>query len=216
MVHSPSSFIATIPTRPVPPRNRDRERLAEIVRARRQWAVQLVTLTNQARGTADTTVQRLSRTIQASIKAVMQTLDRRIIQIVQANADMARRYRILTSVPGIGPVVACTLLAELPELGTINRRQLGALVGVVPYDFDSGTMKGKRRIAAGRSAVRSVLYMAALTACRCNPFLKAVRLRLDAKHKPGKVALVAIMRKLLTTVNAMLRAGTEWTPPHPA
>ena len=129
---------------------------------------------------------------------------------------MARRYRILISVPGIGPVVACTLLAELPELGTINRRQLGALVGVVPYDFDSGTMKGKRCIGADRSAVRSALYMAALVACRCNPVFKAARLKLDAKHKPAKVALVAIMRKLLTTLNAMLRASTAWRPPQPA
>ncbi|MFL5331744.1 MAG: IS110 family transposase [Geminicoccaceae bacterium] len=211
-----AQFVATIQTRPMPPRRRDQELLAEAVRTRRQWAAQLVTLNNQARSTADATLQRLSRTIEASIKAAMQTLERRMMQIVQANPDMARRYRILTSVPAIGPVVACTLIAELPELGTINRRQLGALVGVVPYDFDSGKMKGRRGIGAGRAAVRTALYMAALVACRCNPVFKATRLRLDAKHKPAKVALVAIMRKLLTTLNAMLRAGTPWTPPEPA
>src|ERR1019366_10582034 len=99
-------------------------------------------------------------------------------------------------------VLAFTVLAKLPELGTIDRWKIAALVGVVPYDFDSGTMKGKRCIWGGRAAVRNVLYMAALVASRCNPQLKVLRQRLAQAGKPAKVAL---MRKLLTMLNAMLR-----------
>src|SRR6185295_5109293 len=116
------------------------------------------------------------------------------------------------SMPGVGPVLATTLLAELPELGTLSRRQIAALVGVAPLNRDSGTLRGTRRIGGGRAPVRTALYMGALVASRCNPVLKAFYHRLLAAGKAKKVALVACMRKLLTILNAMLKHRRPWCP----
>jgi transposase len=123
---------------------------------------------------------------------------------------LARRYALLVSMPGVGPVLAVTLLALLPELGQMNRKQVAALVGVAPYDFDSGRLKGMRCIWGGRAAVRRMLYMAALIACRCNPQLRAFHDRLAATGKRAKVVLVAVMRKIITVLNAMLRDNAPW------
>ena len=120
-------------------------------------------------------------------------------------------HRRLRSVPGIGPTTARTLLAELPELGRLDRRAIAALVGVAPFNCDSGQHRGQRHIWGGRAAVRGVLYMAALTATRYNPALRTFYRRLRAAGKPAKVALVATMRKLLTIVNAMIKHETPWT-----
>ena len=115
--------------------------------------------------------------------------------------------------PGIGPVVSVTLLADLPELGTLDRKQIAALVGLAPLNRDSGTMRGKRTIWGGRATVRAALYMAALVGSRCNPVLRALYLRLLAAGKTKKVALTACMRKLLTILNALLKHHTSWAPP---
>jgi transposase len=117
---------------------------------------------------------------------------------------------LLQSVPGIGPTVARTLLAELPELGTLDRRAIAALAGVAPFNRDSGQYRGRRAIWGGRASVRAALYMAALVATRFNPVLAAFYRRLRDAGKPAKVALVAVMRRLLTMVNAMLRDQTPW------
>ena len=112
--------------------------------------------------------------------------------------------------PGVGATLACTLLTLLPELGQIGRKQIAALVGVAPYDFDSGKLKGHRCIYGGRATVRTVLYMAALSAYRFNPALKRFHQRLAAAGKKPKVAIVAVMRKMIATLNAMLRDASEW------
>ena len=112
--------------------------------------------------------------------------------------------------PGVGAVLACTLIALLPELGQMSRKQVAALVGLAPYDFDSGKLKGRRCIWGGRARVRHVLYMAALSASNWNPALKAFHDRLAATGKKPKVVIVAVMRKMITTLNAMLRDGTIW------
>jgi Transposase IS116/IS110/IS902 family len=112
--------------------------------------------------------------------------------------------------PGVGAVLACTLIALLPELGQTSRKQVAALVGLAPYDFDSGKLKGRRCIWGGRARVRHVLYMAALSASNWNPALKAFHDRLAATGKKPKVVIVAVMRKMITTLNAMLRDGTTW------
>ena len=117
---------------------------------------------------------------------------------------------LLTSVPGIGRITARTLIAELPELGGIGRRRLAALVGVAPINRDSGAMRGHRAIAGGRADVRRVVFMAAVTAIRWNPPIRDLYLRLRARGRPAKVALVAAMRKLLTILNAILREGKPW------
>ena len=115
---------------------------------------------------------------------------------------------------GVGPVLCRTLLAELPELGSLPHKQLCALVGVAPLNRDSGTLRGRRTVWGGRSGVRAVLYMATLTASRHNPTIEEFYERLVANGKPKKVALVACMRKLLTILNAVLKHRVPWRPPH--
>jgi transposase len=119
---------------------------------------------------------------------------------------------LLRSVPGVGPVLATTLLADLPELGRLNRKQIAALVGVAPLNRDSGQYRGRRRIWGGRAPVRATLYMAAVASLRCNPVIRAFYDRLCAAGKPKKLALTACMRKLLTILNAMMRRQVGWAP----
>ena len=120
------------------------------------------------------------------------------------------RDNLLKSVPGVGPVLSLTILAAMPELGTLGRRQAASLVGVAPLNRDSGALRGKRRVWGGRAQVRAALYMATLVATRFNPVIRAFYQRLCATGKPKKVALTACMRKLLTILNAMLKHRTPW------
>jgi transposase len=139
------------------------------------------------------------------LAADIDVLDERMVEIVATDAAFAHRYRLLTSMPGVGAVLACTLLALLPELGRMSRKQVAALVGVAPYAFESGTLKGRRCIWGGRAHVRHVLYMAAMSASNWNPVLKAFHNRLKAAGKLPKVTIVAVMRKMITILNAMVR-----------
>jgi transposase len=119
-----------------------------------------------------------------------------MLEIVATDDALVHRYRLLTSMRGVGPLLACTLIALLPELGRMNRRQVAALVGVAPYAFESGMLKGRRCIWGGRANVRQVLYMAAMSACNWNPALKTFHDRLEATGKKPKVVIVAVMRKI--------------------
>jgi len=123
------------------------------------------------------------------------------------------RDDLLQSVPGVGPVVSLTLLADLPELGALTHQQIAAVVGVAPLNRDSGAARGKRLVWGGRARVRAVLYMGTLAAVRHNPVIRAFWTRLRERGKPPKVALVACMQKLLTILNALLRHGVSWRPP---
>ena len=156
---------------------------------------------------------RVRREVQAHItwleKRIVET-DDALRQAIEASPVWRVQEDLLRSVPGIGPVVSRTLLALLPELGHLNRKEIAALVGVAPMARDSGTWKGARAVWGGRAPVRRALYMAALVASRRNPVLQAFYQRLRAAGKPAKVALVACMRKLLTILNAMLHHGTRW------
>jgi len=138
--------------------------------------------------------------------------DAELLTRVQQAPDWQARDALQQSVPGIGPVVSFTLLAELPELGTCSAKQVAALVGVAPLARDSGAQRGTRAIAGGRAHVRTALYMGTLVATRHNPVIKAFYTRLVAAGKPKKVALVACMRKLLTLLTAILRSNTPWCP----
>ena len=120
----------------------------------------------------------------------------------------------MRSVPGVGPVLSSMLLTHLPELGSLNRGQVAALVGVAPLNRDSGAFRGKRSVSGGRPAIRAALYMAALVATRYNPVIKAFYHRLLARGKPTKVAITACMRKLLTILNCMVQRRTPWEQPH--
>lgn len=133
-------------------------------------------------------------------------------QAVEASPAWQAKRDLLSEVKGIGEVTVLTLIAQLPELGGIDRKQIASLVGVAPFNRDSGTLRGRRTVWGGRAAVRQTLYMATLSAVRWNPPLKAFYERLVGKGKAAKVALVACMRKLLTMLNAMLRDGTQWAP----
>jgi transposase len=132
------------------------------------------------------------------------------------NSPLWDKYELLSSVPGVGPVLSVALLADLPELGRLNRREIAALAGVAPFNQDSGTLRGQRKIAGGRPRLRRVLYVATVAAMRCNTLLRPFYLRLRAAGKPPKVARVAVMRKLLTILNLMLKTHTAWRPPCPA
>src|SRR6202022_302071 len=139
--------------------------------------------------------------------------DRELVQAIRSSSLWREQEDVLRSAPGIGPVVSATLLADLPELGTLGRKQIAALVGLAPLNRDSGTLRGKRTIWGGRSTVRAALYMAALVGTRHNPVLRALYTRLLAAGKTKKVALTACMHKLLTILNALLKHGTRWATP---
>lgn len=202
-------FLATLPTRPVE-LDPGRELLIELVAARRQLKAELSRVENQAEHVRDAALKRLAKRRAARLDADVLLLDKRIAEVIAADPVLAHRDRLLRSVPGVGPVLSATLIALLPELGCLSNRQIAALVGLAPYDHDSGKLKGKRCIWGGRTPVRNVLYMAALSAGTHNPFLASFRQRLRDKGKSAKVAIVAVMRKLITTLNAMVRSNKPW------
>jgi transposase len=159
------------------------------------------------------------RTIEKHIRwltAQVQELDGELDQAIQGSPVWRVKDELLRGVQGIGKTVARTLLAALPELGTLSRQRIAALVGLAPFHRDSGTRRGPRAIRGGRTEVRCALYMAALSAARYNPVLKAFYQRLRGAGKPAKVALTAVARKLLTILNALARTGRPWDPAHAA
>ena len=146
----------------------------------------------------------------AWLEQELSDLDKGLRQTLRRSPVWREKDDLLRTVPGVGEQLSLTLLANLPELGTLNRRQIAALVGVAPYNRDSGTWRGKRAVWGGRSRVRAVLYMGALVASRHNPAIRDFYQRLLAAGKPKKVALVASMRKLLVILNSMLKHGSSW------
>jgi transposase len=181
--------------------------LAAMVTRRRQ----LVTMMLSERQRLQLAIAVVRPSIEAMIEAIRKQLDDVEAQKVShVQAHYAELDKLLRSASGIGPVASATLIAELPELGRLNRREIAALVGVAPMANDSGTSKGRRRVQGGRFEIRRVLYMATLTAARRNPAIKTFYERLLAAGKLPKVALVACMRKLLTTLNAMVKTNEAW------
>jgi transposase len=159
--------------------------------------------------------RRVQKRIEAHIRWLQSELERAdedLDQTIRQSPVWREQEDLLKSVPGIGPVVSRTVLAELPELGNLNRKQIAALVGVAPLNWDSGLLRGRRVIWGGRSHVRTALYMAALTGSRRNPVIREFYKRLRAAGKAPNVALVACMRKLLVILNAMLRHRVPWRP----
>jgi len=144
------------------------------------------------------------------LKKEIADLDRDLRQRIEGSPIWRVKDDLLQSIPGVGKVLSATLLAELPELGKLNRRQIAALVGVAPFNRDSGNMKGKRCVWGGRASIRAALYMAALVSTRFNPVISSFYQRLLAKGKAKKVALVACMRRLLTIMNAILKHQRAW------
>jgi transposase len=205
-----ASFVAIMPTRPAQRRAVAAERMTEMLAVRRQLSAEKVAAENAARLLEDAMLQRLSRRRIARLGADIDLLDKHLVEIVGTDAALAHRYRLLTSMPGVGVVLACTLIALLPELGRMNRKQVAALVGVAPYAFESGALKGRRCIWGGRTHVRQVLYRAAMSASDWNLAFKTFHDRLKAGGKLPKVAIVAVMRKMITALNAMVRDDVMW------
>jgi transposase len=175
---------------------------------RRAQVVGMLTAEKNRRQQAMARVRPLIEAHIAWLEAALDDLNQDLDQALHASPLWRERDDLLRSVPGVGPIL--TLLADLPELGTLSHKQLAALVGVAPLNRDSGFSGGKRVIWGGRARVRSALYMSALSAVRYNPVLRAFWTRLREQGKPPKVALVACMHKLLTILNAMLKHHTPW------
>jgi transposase len=185
-------------------------RLRELLARRRQLVVMINAEKQRLAKAADKLAQRSFKTILRSLEAERARIDRAIDTLIEQSPMFCARQDLLKSVPGIGDVVARTLIVELPELGSVDRHQIAALAGVAPMNRDSGRYRGKRRIQGGRVEVRASLYMACLVAVRHNPPLRSFYRRLRDAGKPARLALVAVMRKLLTTLNAILRDNRAW------
>lgn len=184
----------------------------EALLTRRRQIVEMLTM---EKNRLPATGQRVRKDITAHIAWLTKRLkdvDGDLQSAIAASDFWRLKDDIIRSLPGAGKVLSTTLLASLPELGTLNRRQIAALVGVAPFNCDSGTMRGSRHIWGGRATVRSVLYMATITAIRCNPDIRAFHARLRGVGKKPKVAITACMRKLLTILNSMVRSNTPWQP----
>ncbi len=188
--------------------------LGEILDRRRQLIGMLVAENNRLSATASEPVRRRVRAHVRWLEKEISRTDRDLEEAIEGSEVWRENEALLRSVPGVGPVLARTLLAELPELGALPHRRLSALVGVAPFNFDSGTLRGKRMVWGGRARVRSTSYMASLTAARHNPAIGAFYERSVAAGKPKKVALIACARKLLSILNAVMRDRVPWSPTH--
>ena len=146
------------------------------------------------------------------LREQLKELDRDLGDFLKSSPLWQEEARVLRSAPGVGPIVTATLIARLAELGSLNCKQVAALVGVAPFNRDSGTFRGKRKMWGGRGALRTALYMATLVATRHNPVLRAFYQRLCDASKPKKVALIACMRKLLIILNSMIKHHRTWSP----
>jgi transposase len=179
-------------------------RLSALVARRKQLGEMHKAEKNRLR-TASAEVKASLQTVIDCLEAEVQRLDNEIRQFMKEHAEFRQQEKLLRSAKSIGPVTAATLLADLPELGKLDRKQIAALVGVAPMNHDSGRKRGYRKTKGGRPAVRSVLYMSALSAIRYNPIIKAQYDQLVKRGKEKKVAITACMRKMLTILNAMMR-----------
>jgi transposase len=205
-------FAEAIRPTPRPLPDAQAQRLGELVARRRQLLERLGAETNRRRLTRDRQLQRRVDAHITWLRRALQEVEDDLHTTLRSSPVWRERENLLTSVPGVGPVTASTLIAELPELGQLDRRRIAALVGVAPVARDSGTLRGRRMIRGGRGSVRHVLYMATLAAVRRNAVLARFYQRLRTTGHPTKVALVAAMRKLLPILNAMIRDHRVWQP----
>lgn len=193
----------------------DEERLGRLVKRRKQLLRMIVMEKNRvAKG-----VPEVRKEIQKHLDWLakdLERIDQALNDFIQSSPIWSAKNDLLQSVPGIGKVGAQAIISDLPELGTLNRKQIASLVGVAPLNRDSGNFKGRRSIWGGRAHIRTVLYMVAVVASRCNPVIKEFYERLCKAGKPKKVALTACIRRLLAILNAMMRNGTRWGEFKPA
>ncbi len=192
----------------ITPRRRSLDPLIELLTYRRRLCDWIVDCANQLEHLKDKALRSRIMRRRAALMRERDEIDSKLAAMIEAHDGWSVVAERLQSVPGVGPVLAHTLIALMPELGTLSRRAIARLAGLAPYDRDSGNHRGQRQITGGRAAIRHVLFMATLSAKRYNPVIAAFATRLAGK-KP-KVILIACMRKLLVILNAMLRDGTDW------
>lgn len=212
--HVLACFAQAVDPRPSVLPDEEARALQAILVRRRQLLEMIVAEKNRSQMAPEAVAKRIAAHVRW-LEKELERADGELDDAVRASETWRANEELLRSVPGVGPVLARTLLAKLPELGTIAPKRLCALVGVAPFNRDSGTLRGKREVWGGRAPVRAALYMGALVATRHNPVLREFYGRLLAAGKPKKVALVACMRKLLSILNAVMRDRVPWHPVHP-
>ena len=199
--------------RPLPQAYDQRQQqLAELVTRRRQLVEHRTAEMARQQQAVSTIVRKSVQKLINTLNKDIGRIDGEILKLVGSDDEWRARFELVKSVPGVGDQTAATLVAELPELGRLNRQKVAALVGVAPFNRDSGTFTGRRAISGGRAAVRNVLYMAALSASRHNPVIRGFAARLKAAGKPAKLVLTACMRKLLVILNTMVHQRQSWNP----
>jgi transposase len=207
-----AEFACRVQPRPTQKMPEKQQRLEALVTRRRQLVgLRSIERTRRLQAADRTARQSIDKTLRFLDRQVAD-LDQTIARLIDADDEWRAKRDLIQSVPGVGPTTSSTLVAELPELGRLNRQAIAALAGLAPFNDDSGQARGRRRVWGGRKALRSTLYMAALAARRCNPLIRRFAERLHRAGKPFKVVLTACMRKLLTILNTLLRNRTPWRP----
>lgn len=208
-----ATFGEVVQPKPQPCRSESSEKLQALVTRRKQLLDLINQESNRLKQTHDREVKEFITESLETLKKQLKSLEKRIDRCVAADKENARKIEIFESVPGVGSVTTAALLTDLTELGRLNRGEIAKLVGVAPINRDSGSKSRKRLTEGGRTYVRKVIYMATLVATRCNPVIKAYYRRLLAKGKAKKLALVAAMRKLVTTLNHLVKTDQLWKTP---
>jgi transposase len=201
---------AVLPVKHARPREPKFDPLVELLNYRRRLQDWIGDCTNQLEHLKDKLLRRKTETRRANLHREVTAIDNKLAAALAASGASTELVQRLRDVPGVGPVLLAALVALLPELGTLSRRKIASLVGVAPFDNDSGNRRGERHIQGGRAKLRRVLYMAGLSASQHNPLIAAFAKRLAGKE--AKVIITACMRKLLVILNAMVRDGTDWSP----
>ena len=191
----------------------NRRALDDLVTRRHQVVQMLVAEGHRLDALQQEAARQSVHRLRRALDQEREDLDRAIAELIESDDDWRNKRDLLQTVPGIGPAAANQLITDLPELGTLNRQEVAALVGVAPLNRDSGTLRGQRHIVGGRRDLRSVLYMAAVASTRFNPVIRAYYLRLKAAGKPFKVRVIACVRKLLVILNQMVRNNEPWRAP---
>lgn len=204
-----AEFAAVLKPKVTPEKSKNLIAIKDLVTRRRQL-INLRTQESNRSGIMGKTLGVSCRRIIRYINAEIERIEKQLARHVSEQAEWTEKQGLLKTVPGVGDTLVYTLLADLPELGELNNKEISKLVGVAPINRDSGKLRGKRRIQGGRANIRTVLYMATLSATQCNPIIKAFYKKLVAQGKHKKVALTACMRKFIILLNTMIKNKTEW------
>ena len=204
-----AEFAVKVEPEPTPRKSKNLIAIKSLI-ARRRQLISLRTQEVNRLGIMGKSLESSCRRIIKSINAEIDRVEKQLAKQINDQAEWADKQALLNSVPGVGKTLIYTLLADLPELGSLNKKEIAALVGVAPMNRDSGKLRGKRRVQGGRASVRTVLYMATLSATQCNPVIKDFYNKLVKQGKHKKAAITACMRKFITMLNAMIRDNCVW------